>query len=461
MRRNMQTKGLAVCPAALLTATLLIAALLIAFRPIAAHAAAFDVETATRAYLDTLQGAARAKSDAYFEGGYWLILWGALVAVLSDGLLLRFRLSAKFRDLAARAFKRPAGVTWLTAAFYVLAGWCITLPWTIYTGFLRERDYGLMNQDFAGWLADSGKGLVISLIVFPVLAMAVYAAIRRFPNRWWLLGTGIVSAFLAFGMLIAPVYIAPLLNTYTELPAGPVRDRIVAMAQANHVPAQHIYLFDASRQSNRISANVSGIGPTIRISLNDNLLNRSSEAETAAVMGHELGHYVLNHVWIGLVAFSALAGLALFAVARLAPAVIARYGAHWGIRDLGDPASMPVLGILLTVLSLLATPITNTIIRVDESQADAFGLDAAREPDGFAAIAMKLSEYRKIEPGRIEELLFFDHPSGATRVRMAMQWKKDHVPAAQIGVPATPTQAASTSTASAPTAGTPAGPSSK
>ncbi len=404
--------------------------------PIAAHAAPFDVETATRAYLDTLQGAARAKSDAYFEGGYWLILWGALVSVLSDGLLLRFRLSARFRDFAERTFKRPAGVIWLTAIFYLLVGWAITFPWTVYTNFLREAQYGLMNQSFGGWLRDYAKSLMVSLIIFPLLAMAVYGAIRRFPRNWWLLGTGIIASFLTFGMLIAPVYIAPLFNTYSELPAGPVRERIVAMAAANHVPAQHIYLFDASKQSKRISANVSGIGPSIRISLNDNLLKRTSEAETAAVMGHELGHYVLHHVWFGLAAYSALAGLALFLIARIAPALIARYGGAWGVRELGDPASMPVLGILFAVMGLIATPITNTIVRVDESQADAFGLDAAREPDGFASIAMKLSEYRKIEPGKLEEMLFFDHPSGATRVRMSMQWKKDHVPGAQMVVPA-------------------------
>lgn len=105
------------------------------------------------------------------------------------------------------------------------------------------------------------------------------------------------------------------------------------------------------------------------------------------------------------------------------------------MRDLADPASMPVIGMLIAVLGLLATPVTNTLIRVNESEADAFGLDVAREPDGFALTAMKLSEYRKIEPGPIEEMLFFDHPSGATRVRMAMQWKKDHVPSAQMVTP--------------------------
>ncbi len=416
--------------------TFAVAALALAAIPTAAHAAGFDVEQATRAYLDTLQGPARAKSDAYFEGGYWLILWGTLVSVLADGLLLRFGLSVRFRDWGERLFKAKAGVTWITALCYSLAGTILTLPWSIYAGFVREKQYDLMNQSIGGWLIDQTKDVAINLLIFPLIAMAIYAVIRRAPKNWWVAGTGVIAAFLAFGMLLAPVYIAPLFNKYTELPAGPIRDRIVAMAKSKNIPSEHIYLFDASKQTKRISANVSGMGPTIRISLNDNLLNRSTPQEIAGVMGHEMGHYVLNHVWWGLAFFSALAALALFLISRLAPALIARYGARWGgIRDVGDPASMPVLGILLAVFSMLATPLTNTLVRVDESQADAFGLDVAQEPDGFASVAMKLSEYRKIEPGPIEEALFFDHPSGATRVRMAMQWKKDHVPNAQMVVP--------------------------
>ena len=412
-----------------------LAALALVVLPAAAHAASFDVENATRAWLDTLQGPARAQSDAYFEGGYWLILWGTLISVLMDGLLLKFKLSALFRNLGERLFKRAAGVTWITALCYSLAGWLLTLPWSVYRDFVREGQYDLMNQTFVAWFVDTLKSVAIDLIVFPLLAMAVYAVIRRFPKNWWLLATGVISAFLAFGMLLSPVYIAPLFNKYTELPAGPVRDRIVAMAQAKQIPSEHIYLFDASKQTKRISANVSGIGPTIRISLNDNQLNRSSEAEIAAVMGHEMGHYVLGHVWWGLLFLSLLAAVILYLVSRIAPGLIARHGARWGVRDIGDPASMPVLGILIAVFSLITTPLTKTLIRVDESQADAFGLDTAQEPDAFASIAMKLSEYRKIEPGPIEEALFFDHPSGATRVRMSMQWKKDHVPDAQMLVP--------------------------
>ena len=397
--------------------------------------APFDVTEATRAYLDTLQGAARAKSNAYFEGGYWLILWGALVSILIDGAILRFGLSSRFRDVGERVFKRKAGITWITALLYTLTSFVITLPWSIYTGFLREKQYGLMNQTFGAWAGDQAKGLAISLVLVPLIVMAIYAVIRRSPKNWWIYGTGVLAVFMTIGAIIAPVYLAPLFNTYTELPASPARTRIVEMAKANQIPADHIYLFDASRQTKRISANVSGLGPTIRISVNDNLINRTTLPETAAVVGHEMGHYVLGHARRGLLYLVLLAAAALWIVSRVAPALIKRHGDRWGVRNLADPASMPLLSILLAVIGVIATPITNTITRTAESDADAFGLNTAREPDGFALVAMKLSEYRKIEPDPLEEMVFFDHPSGATRVRMSMQWKKDHVPDAVMVTP--------------------------
>ncbi|QCI68971.1 M48 family metallopeptidase [Phreatobacter stygius] len=385
-----------------------------------------EVEAATRAYLDTLQGTARATSDAYFEGGYWLLIWGTLVTLLAKWLMLRTGLSARFRDWAERATPRRWLVPALYAAPYAVASALIVFPWSFYTGFVREKRYDLMSQSLAGWLGQQAIGLGIAVAVGALLMTVIFAVIRRAPRRWWLWGAAALALFTSLGTLIAPVFIAPLFNTYAELPAGPVRDRIVAMARASHVPAAHIYLFDQSRQDKRISANVSGLGPTIRISLNDNLLNQASEAETAAVMAHELGHYVLGHAWqlIGLLALVFLAGFWL--LYRLAPAILARWGGTWGVRDVGDPAVAPLFSALAVVFFLVMMPVMNTLVRAQESQADLFGLATACEPDGFASIAMKLSDYRKIEPGRIEEFLFFDHPSGATRVRMAMQWKADN-----------------------------------
>jgi STE24 endopeptidase len=392
-----------------------------------AAAPVFDPETATRAYLATLQGAARAKSNAYFEGGYWLLLWGAVVGVVAHWLMLRLGWSAAWRDWAVRVTKRR----WLQPALYALPivvfGFLIVLPWTVYTDFVRENQYGLMNQGFGGWLGQQAIGLAVSLVMTALLLMVIFAVIRRAPRTWWLWGTAAMVALTAFGVAVAPVFIEPLFNKYTPMGEGPLKAQILAMAQANHIPARNVYVVDASKQSKRISANVAGLGPTIRIALNDNLLNRSTPGEVKAVMGHEMGHYVLGHIWKSIVALSLIILVAGLILWKATPWALARWGARWRVESVADPAVVPLFAIIVTLFGLVMTPVLNTLIRTHESEADAFGLDAAREPDGFASIAMKLSEYRKIEPSPMEEAVFFDHPSGRTRVRMSMDWKARHL----------------------------------
>jgi STE24 endopeptidase len=393
----------------------------------AAAAGGFDVEAATRAYLDSLQGAARERSDDYFEGGYWLLLWGTFVAVASSWVMLRFGWSAAWSRWAGRVTARR----WLQPALYalpfVLVSTLIVLPWTVYTLWWREKQYGLMNLSLGGWAAEQAIGLAIGIVTTAILLAVVFAVIRKAPRTWWLWASGTMVAFLAVMILLSPVFIAPLFNEYRPMEPGPLRDEIIAMARAHDVPAEHVYVFDQSRQHNRISANVSGLGPTIRISLNDNLLTRGSPAEVKAVMGHELGHYVLGHVTRLFLVFGFIILAGFFLVWWLAPKFLARRGERWGVTDVADPASLPLLTAIFSVYILLATPLLNTLVRTNESEADAFGLEAAREPDGFAATAMKLSEYRKIEPSALEEAIFFDHPSGRTRVRMAMEWKARHL----------------------------------
>ncbi|MBA3895721.1 MAG: M48 family metallopeptidase [Sphingomonadaceae bacterium] len=393
---------------------------------LAAATAAFDPEAATRAYLATVNGVARAKSDAYFEGGYWLILWNALVSLAIYWAMLRFGWSARWSALATRwsrwVWLRPA----LYAVIFVTVDYVLTLPWTIYTDFVREGQYGLMNQSFGGWFADWAKALALTIPVAAIAFAGIFRAIRRSPKRWWLWGGLVSTVFFALGAAITPVFVAPMFNTYTPMPQGPLRDRILAMAHANHIPTENVYVFDASKQSKRISANVSGLGPTIRISLNDNLLNRADAHEVAAVMGHEMGHYVLGHVWKGII-FFALLFLAGFAFLKVASErLLARYGPRWGVTDIADPGVTPLLAALATAFLFVATPVTNSFVRWHESEADAFGLGAAREPDGFARSALKLAEYRKLEPTPLEEAIFYDHPSGRTRIRMAMDWKAAH-----------------------------------
>ena len=393
----------------------------------ASAAQGFDVEAATRAYLDTLQGAARAKSDSYFEGGYWLPLWGALISILAYWAMLHFRWSAKWSCWAGRVTNRR----WLQPALYALpftlAGAALTLPWTIYVAYFREHQYGLSNQSFVAWFTEWSIMLGVGLVAGAIFFAIIYAVIRNSPKRWWLWGTLATGALLSVLILLAPVFIEPLLNKYTPMAQGPVRSEILRIAHEQGIPTNDVYVVDASRQSKRISANVSGLGPTIRIALNDNLLNRSNPAGIKAVMGHEMGHYKLYHIQKLLLYLTLMALAAFLLIYWAAPRLLARYGERWGVRDVADPASAPVFWGLIALFGIPAGILFNSIIRYHESEADAFGLEAAREPDGFAMTAMQLSEYRKIEPSRWEEMIFFDHPSGRTRVRMAMEWKASHL----------------------------------
>jgi STE24 endopeptidase len=207
------------------------------------------------------------------------------------------------------------------------------------------------------------------------------------------------------------------------------------MAKSHGIPAENVYWFDASRQSNRISANVSGMFGTTRISLNDNLLERTSPETVKAVLGHEMGHYVLGHMYTQ-VAFLAVMLFLGFAFVRWAfGRVLSRFGERWSVRGIGDVAGLPLVIALFSVFSFAVTPIDNTMTRIAEEQADAFGLDAAREPDGFAQAAVLLAEYRKMRPGPVEEALFHDHPSGWNRIRRAMEWKARNLDAKAAGAP--------------------------
>jgi STE24 endopeptidase len=302
----------------------------------------------------------------------------------------------------------------------------LEFPLTVYSDFVREHQYGLSEQSFAGWLGDQAIELGVGVLVGAIALAVIYAAVRRSGSRWWLWATGLSFVFLLIAQLIAPVYFLPLLNDYKPLPDGPVREAVLSLARANRVPTGQVEWFDASKQTTRISANVAGLLGTTRIALNDNLLNKTSLPEIKAVLGHEMGHFVLNHAWTLSILFTLVIGLALALLSIGMDGVLARWGGRLGLSDRTDPAALPVAIAVLSVIFFALTPLQNLVVRTCEEEADAFGLNAAREPYGAAMAAMRLSTYRKLRPGRVEEFVFYDHPSGYERVHAAMIWLREN-----------------------------------
>jgi len=400
--------------------------------PPAGTPVAFDPDKATNAYLAQVSGEARQKSDSYFEGGYWLILWDAVYAIVVSAILLFTRFSARMRKFAEGVTRSRFWQAPIYIMLYVIVTTVLSLPITIYENFLREHQYGMSNQNFVQWLGDFGIITAVDFVMITLIGTFVYAAIRGSKRYWWVWGAAITMGFFVTGAAVQPVFISPLLNHYTPLKEGKLKQDILSLARSEGIPVTNVYEFDASKQTKRMSANVSGLFGTTRISMNDNLLNRGSDREILAVLGHEMGHYVLGHVTTGILEIG-LVILAGFAFTAWGFGVLAgAFGGIWDVRSVDDPAGLPVLMAVVTFFFLIATPVTNTIIRTQEAQADIFGVNAARQPDGFAKAALHLSEYRKLDPSPLEEYVFFDHPSGRNRIHMMMVWKKEHLNDADI-----------------------------
>ncbi|MEY2498622.1 MAG: endopeptidase [Verrucomicrobiota bacterium] len=388
-----------------------------------------DPATATRAWLDTVPADKRAKSDGYFEGGYWLILWNFLLNAAIALFLLGSGISARLRDRVERLTRFKAMQVALYTIAFILLNAVLGFPLAVYEGFYREHQYGLATQTFGGWFGDQIKGLGFALIGVSILLIVVYAIFRKAPRTWWIWAAAVMTVFGLLISFIFPVFIAPAFNKYTPLEDPAIREPILALARANQIPVDKVFVVDASRQTTKVSANVAGFLGTTRIALNDNLLKQCTLPEIRHVMGHEMGHYVLNH-GAKLATYSAIFFLVGFGLTNGAFEMLFRKrGAAWGVRGIADPAGLPMVALIFATYSFLATPVSNTFSRVTEIEADIFGLNTAREPDASAKVALKLGTYRKMDPTALEEFIFFDHPSGRARIRMAMDWKAAHLPA--------------------------------
>ena len=387
----------------------------------------FDPVAATNAYLAQIPASAKARSDAYFEGGYWMILWDFLYGAAVLLLLLYLRWSAAMRNLAERVTRFNSLQTFVYWLEYLVLTSILVFPLTVYEGYFREHKYGLATQTFGPWMGDQLKGLGVGLVLGGLIATLLFGVVRRLQKTWWIWGAIVATLFMIFVTLIAPVYIVPIFNKVTRLNDPKIVDPILSMARANGIPAKDVFQIDASRQTTRMSANVSGFAGTMRITLNDNLLRRGSPEEIQAVMGHEMGHYVLHHIYTAMMFFLIVIVVAFAYLRWSLQWALQRWGEKWQIRGIGDTAVLPLVVLLASIFFFVLTPILNTFVRTQEYEADMYGLNTSRQPDGEAQADIHLGEYRKMDPGPVEEFIFFDHPSGRNRIYAAMRWKAENL----------------------------------
>jgi STE24 endopeptidase len=392
----------------------------------------FDADEATRAYLDAFTAEEIANTNGYVNTGYVITLIDVVAAILAAWLMLASGWSRRWRDWAEARFSNVFPQAFIYVPIYLLASLVLLFPLDWFRDFYTEHKYGLATQTFADWLVEHLQGALIGAVLVSILVGLLYGILRRSPERWWLWGAGLVTGFMLFVIFISPVYVQPVFNDYRPMDEGPLKERIISIARANGMQADDVMQVDQSKQTNRVSANVSGLFGTARIALNDNLLNRASDAAVEAVMAHEIGHYVLNHISKSMTYFLLII-VVCFALANLVfKAMLSRRGTAWGIRGIDDYAGFPLLFAIVTVLLFLATPLLYRLTYIHEYEADLFAINATQDPEAWAEVSLMTAEYRKLHPPAWEENWLNHHPSPYQRIYTAMRWKAENLPARAV-----------------------------
>src|SRR5438552_8941559 len=217
--------------------------------PVATPTGITNPKAATRAWLDTMPPNEKARADAYFEGSYWLILWNFLVTVAIALLLLTTKLSARIRDLAAALTSFRPVQAGIDAIGFAIITWALNLPLNCYEGFMREHEYGMSNQTFGAWFAESLKALTIALVILSIAFAILYSIFRIAQRTWWIWGTLFGIVLTALLNMAGPVFVEPIFNNYTPLTDPKVRDPILALARANEIPVPKGFVAEPSRQT--------------------------------------------------------------------------------------------------------------------------------------------------------------------------------------------------------------------
>jgi Zn-dependent protease with chaperone function len=381
------------------------------------------------------------KAVAYSRAGYTLYFISYLVSSAVLLLILRLGVAARFRDFAERA----TGKRWLQAFVFVpllvLTSDIFDLPVRLYWHSLSLR-YEQSVQRWGSWFWDWTKEELVGTFFVLILAVILFAAIRRSPRRWWLYFWLAALPILLGIIFVGPLVIDPLFHKFEPLDNEHPQlvDAIERLTRNAGVPIprDRIFLMRASEKSNEINAYVTGLGASKRVVVWDTTLQKTSNDEALFIIGHELGHYVLGHVWKGFLYGAAGLLLALYLIFRGLHWMLGRWGRDWHLYGLEDWASLAAFLLLLQIVMFLASPVVNGISRMQEHAADVYGLEVIHgivpNSEEVAAHAFQiLGEVDLADPNPPAFIRFwlYSHPPLAERLVFAYSydpWGKGEPP---------------------------------
>jgi STE24 endopeptidase len=378
-----------------------------------------------------------AKAEALYKTRTMLYLFGMVFGIVVLWLLLKLRVAPAFRDLAERVSENSFLQALVFVPLLTLSIATISLPIDIYEQHI-SRAYGLSVQGWLSWAGDWCKAEGVLLVILVPMVFGLFRVIRKSPQRWWFYFWLLTLPFLVLLIFVTPVILDPMFNTFEPLekkqPLLVSEIEKVTRRGGLSIPRDRMFEMEASEKVTTYNAYVTGIGATKRVVVWDNTSRDLTVPETLFVFGHEMGHYVLNHIYKGLAFFSAMMLAGLWLGRRIVLALLARWGEAWHIRGINDLAALPVLMLALSLLTLVSEPIGNAFSRHLEHQADIYGLEVTHglfpnNGEVAASSFQKLGEksYDYPAPNRVLVFWSYDHPSIPDRIRFCLHYDPWHM----------------------------------
>ena len=353
----------------------------------------------------------------------WIVntLWGLFV----PALILFSGFSARLRNWARAVGRKWFFVIGAYVALYFLVVYALELPLSYYQGFVRLHEYGLSNQSLGQWFGDSLKALMLTIVMGMMFLWVPYLLLKKSPRRWWLYTSVAAVPFLALVMLVQPILIAPLFDDFGPMKDKALETEILQLADRAGIDGGRVFEVNKSEDTEAVNAYVGGLLDSKRIVLWDTLLKKLDREQVLAVMGHEMGHFVLGHTWKLLALLCVLILAALYAVHRSLDFLTRRYQHRFGFSEPSDVASLPLLIVLLSVFFLVLQPLAFAYTRQIERESDRFGLEITRNNYAMASALARLQDENLAHPrpGLLYVLWRSWHPPIAERVEFANRYR--------------------------------------
>jgi STE24 endopeptidase len=367
------------------------------------------------------------EAEKFHNGNQWIWAVSQCISVALPLMMLLTGLAAVFERWSMKlglGHRFPA--VGLYVALMMAFSFAVRLPWSYAAGYLRMKAYGLSNQTVPAWLGDSLKSLAVGILIQSIVIGVVWGLlVVRFPRMWWFWSAAGTMPFLILGAFLAPLLIDPLFNRFGPMKDQALEHEILELADRTGVGSSRVFEVDKSRQTKAVNAYVTGMFGSKRIVLWDTLLSALPGREVKAVVAHELGHYVLGHVRLGVLIGGVSAFVGMFLLDFFLKWSVATWGIRLGVTEWSGLSALPVLVLLITLGELLASPATNLVSRYMEREADRFAIELTRDPAAFAHafVALQRENLSVPYPGWFYRTWRATHPTIGQRIEFANSYR--------------------------------------